>query len=314
MKLHELKEQIVSKKVDQLLLFSGEEIAIMDVYIKKVAEVVGVPLTVCETVQEAYGVICQRQLSGEPRCVIVREDKEFIKQEEPIWEKVFDAVSSSADYLILVYYGLDKRGKFYKRYKDEFTDFEKLPVETLAQYIQKLLKASPSMAANLATICDCDYSRILIECDKINMYSRAKNITPEQAFEALKAAGNIFQPIGDITFKFTDAILMRDKQYTAKLLMQARQKQEPEMVVLSVLYTNFKHILMVQGLGADQSEPSARTGLTPWQVKCAKERQGHYSLPELVKALKLIQATEKGIKTGEIDVETCLEYLIVNIL
>ena len=134
------------------------------------------------------------------------------------------------------------------------------------------------------------------------------------ALTLLVESGVIFQPIGDITFKFTDAILTRNYKDASRYLREARQKQEPEIMVLSILYNGFKQILMVQGLGRDQSEPVKRTGLTPWQVKMAKEKQGHYSISELIEALKIVRFVEKGIKTGQIDADMSLEYLIVNIM
>ena len=133
-------------------------------------------------------------------------------------------------------------------------------------------------------------------------------------FQQLLKQGVIYQPIGDITFLFTDAILTRNRANTAKYLLQAKAIGESEVLTLSVLYNGFKQILMVQGLGKDQSEPSKRTGLTPWQVKMAKEKQGHYSIPELVNALKVIRFVEKGIKTGAIDADVAVEYVIVNIM
>ena len=164
------------------------------------------------------------------------------------------------------------------------------------------------------------YSRILLECDKIRQYIAAvKRHTGQSmdygaALTLLVESGVIFQPIGDITFKFTDAILTRNYKDASRYLREARQKQEPEIMVLSILYNGFKQILMVQGLGRDQSEPVKRTGLTPWQVKMAKEKQGHYSISELIEALKIVRFVEKGIKTGQIDADVSLEYVIVNIM
>lgn len=80
------------------------------------------------------------------------------------------------------------------------------------------------------------------------------------------------------------------------------------------MYSGFKQILMVQGLGRNQTEPVKRTGLTAWQVKMAKDKQGHYSISELVDALNVIRDVEKGIKTGTIDSDVAVEYVIVNIM
>lgn len=326
MKLHELQKQIVSKELDKVYVFTGEEIGIMDIYLDKIYSVVGCDVVRMDSVQEAYAKMTQRRISGAPRCFVVRDDKEFLKQDK-IWGTVFSLAAKSPDYLILVYSSMDKRSKFYKQNTDMLTEFEKLSPEMLAKYISKELPGIKERdACKLAEICECNYSRILLECDKIRHYVHStqksgvvngvcdEEVDFGKAMNILIEQGVIFQPIGDITFKFTDAILTRDYKNTSRYLREARQKGEPEIMVLSILYNGFKQILMVQGLGRDQSEPVKRTGLTPWQVKMAKDKQGHYSISELIEALKIVRFVEKGIKTGQIDADVSLEYVIVNIM
>ena len=322
MKLHELQKQIISKELDKVYVFTGEEIGIMDVYLDKIYSVVGCDVVRMDSVQESYAKMTQRRISGAPRCFVVRDDKEFLKQDK-IWGTVFSLADKSPDYLILVYSSMDKRSKFYKQNTEMLTEFEKLSPEMLAKYIRKELPGMKERDAfKLAEICECNYSRILLECDKIRQYVAAQkrkvpfavDINYGAALKTLVEQGVIFQPIGDITFKFTDAILTRDYKNTSRYLREARQKGESEIMVLSILYNGFKQILMVQGLGRNQSEPVKRTGLTPWQVKMAKEKQGHYSISELIEALKIVRFVEKGIKTGQIDADVSLEYVIVNIM
>lgn len=322
MKLYELQKQIISKELDKVYVFTGEEIGIMDVYLDKIYSVVGCDVVRMDSVQESYAKMTQRRISGAPRCFVVRDDKEFLKQDK-IWGTVFSLADKSPDYLILVYSSMDKRSKFYKQNTEMLTEFEKLSPEMLAKYIRKELPGMKERDAyKLAEICECNYSRILLECDKIRQYVAAQkrkvpfavDINYGAALKTLVEQGVIFQPIGDITFKFTDAILTRDYKNTSRYLREARQKGESEIMVLSILYNGFKQILMVQGLGRNQIEPVKRTGLTPWQVKMAKEKQGHYSISELIEALKIVRFVEKGIKTGQIDADVSLEYVIVNIM
>lgn len=326
MKLHELQQQIISKKLDKLYIFYGEEVGIMDVYLSKIYSVISADIVRLETVQEAYTKMAQKKLSAGPRCFVVRDDKEFFKNDK-VWGKVFSQVNSSSDFLILIYSSMDKRSKFYKQNTDNLTEFEKLSADMLAKYIQKELKDIDAQSAiKLAEVCECNYNRIMLECDKIKNYVHgyASNLlanglyddsmTYGKAMNILLKNGIIFQPIGDITFKFTDAILTRNFKEAGEYLRQARLKGEPEIMVLSVLYSGFKQILMVQGLGKDQSEPVKRTGLTAWQVKMAKEKQGHYSIAELINALKVVRFAEKAIKTGELDAEMSMEYVIANIM
>lgn len=320
MKLHELQQQIISKSLNKLYIFYGEEVGIMDIYLDKIYSVVGADVARVETVQEAYAKMRQKKLAGGPRCFVVRDDKDFLKNDK-VWDSVFSLVNSSPDFLILIYSSMDKRSKFYKQNVDSMTEFEKLSSAMLSKYIEKELPGIPNSAAvHLAEVCECNYSRILLECDKIKNYSSGTGKwfdgKPDYSavLDILLEQGVIFKPIGDITFKFTDAILTRNYNDAAEYLRQARLKGEPEIMVLSILYNGFKHILMVQGLGTDQSEPVKRTGLTAWQVKMAKEKQGHYSISELINALKTVRFAEKGIKTGQLDAEVAFEYVIANIM
>lgn len=324
MKLPDLQKQIVSKNIDRVLLLFGEEVAIMDIYLDKIYKATGGDVFRFDTVKEAYAKMVQKRITtGNSRVFVVRDDKDFLKADKE-WGKVFKAAESGADYLIVIYSSMDRRSKFYKQNQEKLCEFEKLSSTMLAGYIDKLLPGmSASEKEQFAQVCECNYSRILLEADKVKHYAHALDdksgiealsIDYGMCFQKLLKMGVIYQPIGDITFLFTDAILTRNKKDTAKYLLQAKAIGESEILTLSVLYNGFKQILMVQGLGRDQSEPSKRTGLTPWQVKMAKEKQGHYSIPELINALKVIRFVEKGIKTGAIDADVAVEYVIVNIM
>jgi len=313
MVLHELQKQIVAKQLDKLYIFTGQEVGIMDIYLKKLLDIIGGTTVRPDSVLEAYNKMSQRRISGGSRCFIVRDDKEFLKQEK-LWDKFFLGINSSPDYIILIYSTMDKRSKFYKSQTDKLTEFAKLTEAILVKYIQKEIRLSAKNATELAVICECDYSRVLLECDKINQFSIGTDNTHDASYELLKSEGAIYQPIGDITFKFTDAIALRDYKATARYLMQAKQKQEPEIMVLSVLYNSFKQMLLVQGLGPNATDAAKRTGLTPWQVKLANEKKGHYTLSELISAIKVIRFAEKSIKIGQLDADVALEYVIVNIM
>lgn len=323
MELHELQRQIVQSKMggifelNKAFVFTGEEIAVMDIYLEQIQKALNCTSIRVDTVQEAYQRMTKRTMSKQPRMFIVRDDKEFLKQDKN-WENIEKDFENGTDTIIIIYTTLDKRGKFYKRYKDKAVVFDKLSPDILVKYVQKEIDLIDVIAKQLVEICECDYSRILLECDKIKHYYNAHKdeLTTgyEGAFLRLKNEGVIYQPIGDITFKFTDAIVLRDYNATAKYLQQAKAKQEPEIMVLAILYNTFKQILLVQGLGKDKTNAAARTGLTSWQVNVTMQKLGRYRISELMHALKVIRFVEKGIKTGQIEANMALDYLIVNIM
>lgn len=324
MTLQTLQKQIINKNLDKVLLLFGEEVAVMDMYLTKIFAATESDVFNLDTVQEAYAKMIQRRMTtNKCRCFVVRDDKDFLKADKE-WAKVFLAAQNGSDYLIIIYSAMDKRSKFHKQHQDRLCEFEKLNLSILSTYIDKLLPGmSEKYRQKFAEVCERNYNRILLEADKVQHYANVVNniavvtsgiVDYAKCFDALLKQGVIYQPIGDITFQFTDAILTRRHQEVAEYLLKAKAVQESEILTLSVLYNGFKQILMVQGLGKDQSDPCKRTGLTPWQVKTAKEKQGHYSISELINALQVIQSVEMGIKTGTIDPDIAVEYVIVNIM
>lgn len=313
MQLHELQKHLMDGRVNDLYMFTGEEVGIMDIYIEKIIIASGLISMKLDTVADAYSKMTQRRMSKENRVFIVRYDADFTKDEKA-WDKVSELSSKSNDILILVFGTIDKRSKFWKRHEGVIAEFEKVSPEVLTKHIQKKLMLSTPDANCLGEMCELNYSRTMLEIDKVNHFCNASGCTHAVGFEHLKTQGVIYQPIGDITFKLTDAIATRQYSQVGKYLTQAKAKLEPEILVLSVLYNTFKQILMVQGLGSDTVDASRRTGLTAWQVKMAIDKKGHYSIAELIGALRTIQFVEKGIKIGQIDADIALEYTIVNIM
>lgn len=314
MDLKTIQQQIINHDLDKVLIFHGEEIAVLDIYVKKIIECLGNDVVKCDTVAQAYSKINQRRISSNSRVFIIRDDMEFVKADKE-WLKVFKAVEKTGDNLILIFNKLDKRGKFYKHNQERLCEFEKLGMSVLCSYIEKLVPSiSQAHKEQLVEICQYSYSRIILECDKIKHWANITGLNCDRAYVDLLDRGVIYKPIGDITFKFTDSILTRNKKYAAEYLLQAKAVGESEILTLSVLYNGFRQILLVQGLGRDASEPSKRTGLTPWQVKLAKEKMGHYTIPELLDALKIIRKAERGIKLGQIDSDIAVEYVMVNVM
>lgn len=81
---------------------------------------------------------------------------------------------------------------------------------------------------------------------------------------------------------------------------------------MSLLYNNFKIILLIQS--CKSNDICKTTGLKSNEVYFNKDKTGYYTIGELVRTLKIIQKTEEGIKTGKIDEENSIDYILCNIL
>lgn len=137
-------------------------------------------------------------------------------------------------------------------------------------------------------------------------------MTYDDAFQKLLDDGVLVVPPYDAIFDLVDAILDRKPQKAFDLLRQAYEVGEATMVMLSVLFTNAKNLLQVQAYRGDNLSKSS--GLSGWEIKNAKKHIGKYSVPELTQMLKKVQSVEIGIKTGKIEEEVAMEYLLCQIL
>ena len=308
-------QELVNKQVPHYNIFTGEEVAVQKIYIDKILE--GYKRVDCDSVAQALQKSRTKSLTGSNRAFIVVDDNLYIKDEKA-WEIVQNTFTkASKNILIIIYSSIDKRSKKFLSKNDEcIVSFDRLSDDVLVKYIQKDIALSEENAQKLVELCESDYSRILLEIDKIKSYAYAnsKDIFPNDAFSILLEQGVIYQPIGDITFKLTDAVLRGELDTTEKYLKMAIEKEESPILVLSVLYTGFHNMLMVMDLGSNKKDASKRTGLTPFQVGQATKNIGGYKREEVKKALFIIQDVESGIKTGKYDMETAMQYAILEIM
>lgn len=311
MQLSELKEQLVNKTVKPLYIFTGPEIAIMNIYIDKIATVSGTQLKRVDNVSAIYSKLQNNTFTTRLSCYVIRNDKEFTTQEK-VWQSLNTGVIQGKNVIILIYDNIDKRGKFYKEFANQIVEFEKLSTEVLAKYIKKEIGLPESYGTDLAEICDNDYSRILLECDKLKHLSNVLNTNIETTYRTAIQDKLIYISPKDVIFSFIDSVCRREPQNVYRLYAELMAINESPLAIISLLYNNFRAMLLVQSAGS--GDIATRTGLTPWQIKVAKEKGNNYSVPELVKALRTIREVERGIKTGTIEQNVAVDYLLVNVL
>ena len=317
-KLPQLMQELVNNQVPHYNIFTGEEIAVQKIYIDKILD--EYKRVDCDSVAQALQKSRTKSLTGSNRAFIVVDDTLYMKDEKA-WEIVQNTFTkASKNILIIIYSSIDKRSKKFLSKNDEYiVSFDRLSEDVLVKYIQKDINLSDENAQKLVELCESDYSRILLEIDKINIYHTrvsAEKVANKYdwAFNELLEQGVIYQPIGDITFKLTDAVLRGELNTTEKYLKMAIEKEESPILVLSVLYTGFHNMLMVMDLGSNKKDASKRTGLTPFQVGQATKNIGGYKREEVKRALFIIQDVESGIKTGKYDMKTAMQYAILEIM
>ena len=307
MNITDVKTHIKNKKIQSYYIFAGDEIEVQRIYINKIAEVLGYEVVRADCISDVWPSIITPTLFDKPCVYVVRDDKDLLQDEKLNNNLTSDKLNGNV--IINLITTVDKRTKWYKANSDKIVLFERLSDEVLIKYIQRITTLNRRNCERLIAICDSDYSQILLEIDKIKRFN---NDNHNEAFEQLLSEGAIYQPPKDAIFDLVDAILKRQIDRVYNLFEQCKEIGEANLVILSVLYKNTKQVLQVQA--CESSDICNSTGLTSWQVRCAKDKCGNYSIGELVNILKLIQKIQKGILTGQIEDSMSVEYLLVNIL
>lgn len=311
MTIAELKAQIMGKQMKPLYIFTGNEIAVRDIYIKQIAKVGGYDIKWLEDAADIVQAGRKRSIVQKKTLYILSECNELVKNEKA--QKILE-MNFGSNMLLVLFTALDKRVKFYKQYKDIIVEFETLQPEILKKYIQKEIDLSDKNCQTLMEVCENDYGRCLLEIDKIMRYTNYLGPAKMEngAFEKLLKDGTIYKPPKDAIFDFVDAVLDRDADKSFRLMQESYDCGEATLVMVSNLYSNFKALLQVQS--CKSKDVSNCTGLTGWQINNARKHLKKYSIGELVNALATIRNAEIGIKTGAIEEAIAVPHLLVNIL
>lgn len=323
MELGELMRLVAKGEWKPYLIFTGPEISIMNIYLNKISELIGVPAKKVDSLRTIYSQINCRSVFNDKAMFVVRNDNDLIKQEK-VWQDLPLYLGNNT--LILVYSNIDKRSKFYKQNEQYIVEFDRLTKAQLSNYVMKELSLTTSNAEQLAEMCDCDYGRLMLEIDKLKYLRQALNdevldynnsntveapeMSDEDCFYHAMRSKLIYTAPKDVAFDFVGAVLRNDHSLSMGLLAELEELKTSEVMILSLLYTNFRNVLLVQG----SNGTSEKTGLTGWQIQLAKDKLGYYSIQELVENLQIVRQVEKGIKTGKIDASISLEYCLAKCL
>lgn len=328
MDVAELKAKIKSKQLPSYLIFSGPEWKVQQIYIEQISKATGKEIKSIESITDIYQQLRNRSFIQKAVIYKVRDDKELM-QNEKLQQQLSRLLGDNI--LIHLLTNVDKRTKFYKQYKDNIIEFEPLSDALLRKYVKKEINLSDRNCQILIDVCEHDYGRMLLEIDKIKRYiedydngdvaadcveyatgMKVLRITEDKAFEKLLKDGTIYQPPYDAIFDLVDAILDRKVNKSFDLLQQAYEIGEATMVMLSVLYNNAKAVLQVQTYKGN--ELSKATGLSTWQITKAKSHVGKYREHELIYIVQLCQKIEQGIKTGRMEDDFAMQYLLTHVL
>lgn len=313
MTIDSVKHDIMHNEIQPFYIFTGEELAVMDTYINKIAERLNTKPQRVDSIKEINSKLRSNSFIKSRSCYVVRDDKEFITEtNKNIWNDFISGKVQKDNVIILILTAVDKRSVFYKQNCENIVYFERLSEDVLITLLNNKIALNTQNCHILIGLCEGDYSRILLEVDKIQQYAQALCITDDKAFEILLNSKCIYREPKDAIFDFVESVCGGYTNKSFELLQDSYDVGENPLTLISVMYNNFKALLQVQS--CQSSDIAKVTGLNGWQINNAKKCLDVYTTQELVKAIKLIHEVEKNIKLGIIEADISVDYLLVNIL
>lgn len=310
MKLAELRNAIIDKNIPSMLIFTGEEAGVQDVYLKQIAAVKNAQIRTFETLAALWREKLNTRV-GVPVLSIVRND-ESVQKDEDAWACI-ERLQAMPGNTVLKFTKVDKRLKFGKRFADIVVEFEKLSAEQLARYIVADLKCSQERAVQLAIYAGRDYLRSLLECDKIKRFARLAGVqNMDSAFDLAIKEGVVKPDFEAGVFEFVDLVVRRDKK-CLNIWDKLVERGDASATALSLIFLGFRNVLVAQ-TDSGGSGVQERTGLAPFLFHKAKENSGHFTNDEIENILSLIKVVEQGVKTGKIEEEIAVPYVLANLL
>ena len=311
MDLLTLKNDITNKNISNFYCFIGEEPIVIDLYINKIAKESNKVKMKIDTVGDIYSKLSINSIIESSKCYVILNDVEYLKHEKS-WEELVSGSVQGNNIIILVYYYLDKRGKFYKQLKDDIVEFEKMGAEVIAKHISKDCSMITSYAIDFANRCNCLYGVVLNECNKLKLYAEINNLDINKAYVEAVENDLIYTSPQDVIFKLIEHICLRNKYNVYELFDEYRHIEDNALPLISLLYNNFRAILLVQS--CSEKDIGKTTGLSSWQIGNAQNKMNKYAIDELIDILRLLQKTEQGIKSGKIENQIAIDYLLVSII
>lgn len=312
MTILDLKEDIIKKSLQHFYVFTGTELGIMNIYLEQMSKVANIPITRLDNVVSVLGKCRSRSLFGSTSgFYVVRGDTDFIKQDKVYSE--IDSILSNNNYLVLLYDKIDSRLKFGKFFKNRIIEFEPLSKPILKKYVQRVCSLNDKLAEELCDIVSDSYDLAMLECDKVNQFAEAMNVSADVGMKELVMQRQIYQPETSDVFQFTDSVLSRNSKRAMSIYEILRANGVSSINILGTLYNSMKSVLLIQCCDSGDNI-SEVTGLDKGQIYFNKKYVGKYNTGKLVDTVKLLIKVIADIKNGVIEEEYSVPYIVIKTL
>lgn len=206
---------------------------------------------------------------------------------------------------------LDFAGKFESIKKNiDFVDAKRMDKTMVSRIVFSNLekrgkKISPEALDALIDACNGYLTRIENELDKICYYTLQDELITKKVIDEL-----VTKDLEYTVFELTEALAERKADKAIKLLDLMKNEQG----TLSLISNHFRRLFYISVSDMSNSELASYLGVKEFAIIKAKKQVNNFSKIQLKKIINLIEEVDYFTKTGKMQAENGLFYLVFNIL
>ncbi len=322
-----LKKQMKQRQFHNTYLFYGEEIFLLQTYLKnmKMRILSDGDVTMNYDVYEEefdgdqfLNAVQTMPFLNTYRLIVVKQSKLFQPGKKNKTDKLVEGLKSIPESTIVIFVedAVDKRNKLYKLIKNNgyITVFNPLGEKDLIQYIARELhkdnkRIEQQTARYLIQTVGNDLNIINNEVQKLVQYCLKETIITKKAVDMVctpSLENRIFELVGCMGQKKRDRAI--------KLYHDLIISKEPPIRILIMLVRQFRLILqasLLRSRGLNVALIAKEMKAAPFVVKECLKQGGAFNTKQLKEALTDCLDTDYKIKTGRLDGKIGVEVLII---
>ncbi len=331
--LQTLKDEIRRGEPARLYFFYGEEMFLLQHYLKQLQKAVIDPVTesfnshklTAETFDIRTFADCVESLPVmAERTMVVVDEIDIFKLNETDREHFIDIVSDIPDYCTVVFtynttpFKPDKRLKKFWEAVEKYgtqVDFQKQNSRDLVNWISRHFTASgkkitPDLCLYLIELTGGTMTALSGEISKICAYSGAEEIC-KQDIDA------VVEPVLDaVVFQMTDMLSSGEYGKALRKLQQLLKMQEEPVNLLGAIGGHFRRLSTARTLadnGKTATELMKLTGLKDYPARKTMSAANRFSARFYARAAELVLESDVKMKTSFDDADRILEVLILQL-
>lgn len=312
--LKDLKEDILNNKIEKFYVFYGEDYGLRHHYIQEISKHFDKTELVID--MEDYA---KNQTGGglfkRKTLFIAHGEVDFARQKQFQIQSFIAKLKD--DTFILCFEQELPSTTIWKEFNDYITYFPVVDDKISLQFVDSELSLDQQSKEELAGNCLKNYNNILLDADKIKNYAQAKNISEQEAYNALTTKNQLLYEYDEFhSYNLMNDILkgnISNLSYWYKLV-KANFLEEFWIAIESIMNDYLIAYLIVQNGRYNGGNKAYDMGLPWFRIKMIRDFAIPYTADYLLERAYKVSELDNMVKTGKIEKEKLFDYFMCCII